>query len=151
MRGLLTALSLAALAGCASAVEGRLVDRDTGRPITGAEVLQVYRSGVAGEETQILHARWAETDREGRFTFPAGLTNPRAWIVQAYGPRYDFHHPDYGLVRGPTTESASVELEGSLSDARQRRMDLEALCHSSFDDPQSRRLRETACTHRIGR
>jgi hypothetical protein len=67
------------------------------------------------------------------------------WILKTYGPRYDFYHPEYGLVRGPTTEEAEVVLEGSLDQAEQRLMDLQVFCSSTADDPGSRRLREVAC------
>ena len=155
MTGLPVALALLALTGCApglgslrlAAVEGQVLDRDTRVPIAGAEVLQVYRGGSPfGAEPPVIHSRWTQSDRDGQFSFASELApSPRGWLFETYGPRYDFHHPDYGLVRGPSTEASHVVLEGSLDQAEQRRMDMQVFCSSTDDDPGSRHLRAVAC------
>jgi hypothetical protein len=151
----LLAFALLGLAGCVpslgpirlAAVDGRLVDRESREPIAGAEVFQVYfGAGAPGADPRVYTSRWTQTDARGQFAFGSEISpSARMWILKTYGPRYDFYHPEYGLVRGPTTETAEVVLEGSLEQAEQRRMDLRVLCSSSADDPESRRLREIAC------
>ena len=149
------AFALLGLAGCVpslgpirlAAVEGQLVDRESRQPIAGAHIFQVYRgAGAPGADPHVYHSRWTQTDARGNFGFVSEITpSLRMWILKTYGPRYDFYHPEYGLVRGPTTEEAEVVLEGSLDQAQQRRMDLQVFCGSTADDPASRRLREIAC------
>lgn len=151
----LFSLALLGLAGCVpsagpfclAAVDGRLIDRESRRPIAGAHIFQVYRGGgTPGADPHVYHARWTETDGRGHFVFVSEIApSVRMWILKTYGPRYDFYHPEYGLVRGPTTEEVGVVLEGSLDQAEQRRMDLHVFCGSTADDPGSRRLREIAC------
>lgn len=130
-----------------AAVEGRLIDRQSREPIAGAHVFQVYRgAGAPGGEPKVYHARWTQTDARGSFVFASEVApSARMWILKTYGPRYDFYHPEYGLVRGPATEEPEVVLEGSLDQAEQRRMDLQVFCSSTADDPESRRLRAIAC------
>jgi hypothetical protein len=164
MRGLalkprsLLAFALLGLVGCVpslgpfrlAAVEGRLIDRESRGPIAGAEIFQVYRgAGAPGSDPRVYYARWTQTDARGHFAFVSEIApSARMWILKTYGPRYDFYHPEYGLVRGPTTEEAEVVLEGSLDQAEQRLMDLQVFCSSTADDPGSRRLREIACARR---
>lgn len=148
-------IALLSLAGCVAswgpvrlaAVEGRVIDRESREPIVGAEIFQVYRGGGApGTDLRAYHSRWAQSNAQGRFTFESEVApSARMWLLKVYGPRYDFYHPAYGLVRGPTTEEAEVVLEGSLDQAEQRRMDLQVFCNSNAADPGSRRLREIAC------
>ena len=154
------AVALLALAGCVPGcgafvlptVEGRLVDRDSREPIAGAEIVQVYRgAGTGGAEQPVVLSRWAQTDPEGSFFFASETSNPRMWYLKTYGPRYDFYHPTYGLVRGPSTDASRVLLEGSLDQAEQRRMDLQVFCSSKADDPGSRHLRSVACPQRAAR
>ena len=130
-----------------AAVEGRLLDRESREPIVGAEIFQVYRgAGAPGADPRSYHSRWTQSDAEGRFAFESEVApSARMWLLKVYGPRYDFYHPAYGLVRGSTTEDAEVVLEGSLDQAEQRRMDLQVFCRSTAADPGSRRLREIAC------
>jgi hypothetical protein len=155
------AVAMLTLLGCSPglgpfvlpSVEGRVTDRDDRAPIAGAEIVQFHRgAGTLGAEPDVLHARWTRTDGQGRFAFAAELVpSARMWLLETYGPRYDFYHPDYGLVRGPTTDAAHVTLEGSLDQAEQRRMDLQVFCASADDDPGSRHLREVACPARLAR
>ena len=130
-----------------AAVEGRLIDRESGEPIAGAEIFQIYRgAGAPGADPRVYSSRWTQTDARGHFVFGSEVSfSARMWILRTYGPRYDFYHPEYGLVRGPTTEEAEVVLQGSLEQVEQRRMDLQVFCSSIADDPGSRRLRELAC------
>jgi hypothetical protein len=130
-----------------AAVEGRLIDQESREPIAGAQIFQVYRGGGApGTDPRAYYSRWTQTDARGRFVFVSEIApSARMWLLKTYGPRYDFYHPEYGLVRGPTTDEAEVVLEGSLDQAEQRRMDLQVFCSSTDDDPGSRRLREIAC------
>jgi hypothetical protein len=154
------AIALLVLAGCVPGrgpfvlptVEGRLVDRDSRAPIAGAEIVQVYRgAGTAGAEQPVVLSRWTQTDPEGSFFFASETSGPRMWFLKTYGPRYDFYHPAYGLVRGPSTDASQVLLEGSLDQAEQRRMDLQVFCSSKADDPGSRHLRTVACPQRAPR
>jgi hypothetical protein len=150
-------VALLALSGCGSlvlpSVEGRLVDRDSEQPIADAEIVQVYRgSGTGGAEPPVVFSRWTRTDSEGSFSFPSKMTSsPRVWFLEVYDPRYDFYHPAYGLVRGPSTDAAYVSLEGSLDQAEQRLMDLQVFCSSKADDPGGAHLRTIACPNRIAR
>lgn len=130
-----------------AAVEGQLIDRESREPIAGAHVFQVYRGGGApGADLKVVHARWTQTDARGNFVFVSEIApSARMWLLKTYGPRYDFFHPEYGFVRGPTTEDAALVLEGSLEQAQQRHMDLQVFCNSADDDAESRRLREIAC------
>ena len=160
MRGSL-AVALLAVSGCAlglgpfvlPSVEGRLIDQQSQEPIADAEILQVYRgSGTGGAEPPVVLSRWARTDREGSFSFPSKIiSSPRVWFLETYGPRYDFYHPAYGLVRGPSTDAPRVFLQGSLAQAEQRRMDLQVFCSSKADDAGSRHLKTIACPDRIAR
>lgn len=130
-----------------AAVEGRLIERESREPIAGAHVFQVYHgAGVPGADPRVYSSRWTQTDARGHFVFGSEISlSARMWILKTYGPRYDFYHPEYGLVRGPTTGDAEVLLEGSIEQAEQRRMDPQVFCSSTADDPASRRLREIAC------
>lgn len=151
----LLAFALLTLAGCVpspgpfrlAAVAGQLVDRESRGPIADAHIFQVYRgAGSPGADPHVYHARWTQTDARGNFAFDSELApSVRMWLLKTYGPRYDFYHPAYGLVRGPTTAEAAVVLEGSLDQAEQRRMDLQVFCGSIADDAGSQRLREIAC------
>ncbi len=151
----LLSFALLSLVGCVpspgpfhlAAIEGQLIDRESRTPIAGAHIFQVYRgAGAPGADPNVYHARWTQTDAGGNFVFVSQIApRVRMWILKTYGPRYDFYHPEYGLVRGPTTEEAAVVLEGSLDQADQRRMDLQVFCSSTDDDPGSRRLRALAC------
>jgi hypothetical protein len=154
-------VALLALVGCVPglgpfalpAVEGRAIDRESREPIRGAEIVQVYRSaGTAGAEPPVLHSRWTRTDAQGSFAFGSELApGPWMWLLDNYDPRYDLYHPDYGLVRGPSTDAARVELEASLDQAEQRHMDLQVFCSSMADDPGSRHLKDVACPERGAR
>lgn len=137
---------------CLAAVDGRLIDRESRKPIAGAHIFQVYRGGGApGVDLHVYHARWTQTDARGHFVFVSEISpSARMWFLKTYGPRYDFYHPTYGLVRGHTTDEVGVVLEGSLDEAEQRRMDLQVFCGSAADDAGSRRLREIACPRRRG-
>lgn len=156
----LLAFALLGLVGCVpgpgtvrlAAVDGQLIDRESRKPIAGAHIFQVYRgAGAPGADLHVYHSRWTETDARGKFVFVSAIApSVRMWILKTYGPRYDFYHPQYGLVRGPTTEEVGVVLEGSLDQAEQRRMDLHVFCGSAADDAGSRRLREIACPRRRG-
>jgi hypothetical protein len=153
--GIPFALLLLALAGCVPSlgpfrlaeIKGQLVDRDSREPIAGAEIFQVYRGGgVPGAEARVYHSRWTRSDGQGRFLFASAVApSVRMWLLATYGPRYDFYHPAYGLVRGPSTAASHLTLQGSLDQAEQRRMDLQVFCNSVADDAGSRHLREIAC------
>ena len=155
------AVALLILGGCAPglgpfvlpSVEGRLIDRDSREPIAGAEIVQVYRgAGTGGAEQPVVLSRWTRTDPEGSFFFASEATSsPRMWFLKTYGPRYDFYHSAYGLVRGPSTDASRVLLQGSLDQAEQRRMDLQVFCSSKADDPGSRHLRSVACPQPLAR
>jgi len=152
------AFALLGLVGCVPSpgpfhlaeVDGQLIDRDSQQPIAGAEIFQVYRGGGApGSDPTVYSSRWTQTDALGSFHFASQIApSARMWVLRTYGPRYDFYHPEYGLVRGPTTDEAEVTLEASRDQAEQRRMDLQVFCNSTADDPGSRRLRDIACPTR---
>jgi hypothetical protein len=152
-------VALAAALACApgagpfelEAIRGRVVDRDTGAPIAGAEVIQWWRGGSGPSDVQaVAHARFARSDGQGRFAFPREtVRSPRVWALKTYGPSWTFAHTRYGLVHGGYREGpGTVRLEGLLRDARARLLDLEAACNARGDDAVSRHLARTSCPQR---
>ncbi len=132
------------------AVRGRVVDRDTGEPIRGAEVIEWYHgAGSMGGPQPVYHARWTRSDAEGRFALErAFATSPRMWLLETYGPSYSFFHPSYGLIRSgasPGPVQGELELGGSLRDSASRWLDLAPYCHGEPGDAGARHLREVAC------
>jgi len=134
------------------ALRGQLVDADTGAPIAGATVIEWWRgAGVAGGPQPTRHVRFAVSDGEGRFAFPAATApSVRLWVLRAYEPAHGFVHPDYGLVRGPERRDADGDLllRGSLSEASARRGDLEVLCTTATRDDWERELARRVCPAR---
>ncbi len=160
-RSLLAALALAPLAGCVpgpgpfvlDAVEGRVVDRDSGAPIAGAEVIEWWRGAGSGGPAPHQHARWTTTDADGRFALPREMSpSPRMWVLRTYGPTYSFYHPRYGLEHGgERPERGDLVLRGSLAVAEQRLANLAPICRGERDDPGARHLAEVACAERPSR
>ncbi len=151
----LVAIGLVACGGCVpspgpfslAAAEGTVVDRDTGRGIADAWVVQWYRGGgVPGASQPEYHARFAQTDAAGRFAFAsAPAPSPRMWMLRTYGPSYSFFHGDYGLLHAGVQAGPEVSLSGSLRDAALRRADLDPYCQGRIRGPGARRLAELAC------
>jgi hypothetical protein len=59
------------VAGCAGAIQGQVLEAQTGQPIPGAVVLGVWTriAGIPGmHHTELVGVREVETDAEGRFT-----------------------------------------------------------------------------------
>jgi len=137
------------------AVHGRVVDADTGAPIVDATVVEWWRgAGVAGGPQPTRHARFAVTDAEGRFAFPAAVApSARMWALRVYEPSHGFAHPDYGLVRPPERRDADggLLLHGSRRDAPARRGDLEVLCTTPPREPWERELTQRVCPARPAR
>lgn len=154
LRVALVVLGVVWLGGCVpglgpfvlSEARGRVLDRDSGEPIPGAEVLQWYRgAGRLGGPPPVYAARWSHTDADGRFEFPRQLAwSVRMWLFRTYGPTYSFFHPSYGLVHGGGA-GGDVELRGSLRDSAQRLADLDPLCGGETRDAGSRRLAAVGC------
>ncbi len=173
MRALLAAAAALAACGCVpspgpfvlDAVAGRVVDRDTGAPIAGAEVVQWWRgAGVPGASQPEYHARWTSSDDRGAFAFPRRVApSARMWLLRTYGPTFSFYHPRYGLVHagpgvsvpastgdagsreGAPARSAIVALRGSLDEAPQRLDDLAAWCRAGHAGAGARHLSAIAC------
>lgn len=131
------------------AVEGRVVDAQTGAPIAAAIVVERWQgAGVAGGPQPTRQARFAVSDAAGRFAFAAACApSPRMWAERVYGPSYAFVHPVYGLVRPEAARDAAgaLTLSGSLDDARARRVDLETLCTTVPREEWERELALRAC------
>jgi hypothetical protein len=135
------------------ALHGRVVDADTGAAIPEATVIEWWRgAGVAGGPQPTRHLRFAVTDGEGRFAFPAEAA-PSASLcaLRAYEPTHGFAHPRYGLVRGAASRDAdgALVLRGSLSDATARRGDLQAACTTASRDEWERELASRICPDRF--
>lgn len=130
-----------------AAVEGRVVDEDSGEPIGGAEVIEWWRGAGTSDVAPHYHARWATTDAEGRFALPRELApSLRMWLLRTYGPDYSFYHPFYGLEHGArATPDGDLVLRGSTRRAEQRRQNLIPICRGERDDPGARHLAEIAC------
>lgn len=148
---------------------GRVVDEDTGEPIPDATVIEWYRgAGRFGGPQPSYHARFATTDRDGRFVFERQIaSSPRMWLLETYGPLYGFYHPSYGLEtetprrvsvgeadardarsspEAPASSGGSLLLEGSLRRSHLRLDALRPWCAGRHaDDAASPRLREIAC------
>jgi hypothetical protein len=134
--------------------EGRVLDRDTGRPVAGAEVMEWWRgAGRGGGPQPTYHARFARSDAEGRFAFGRALApSPRMWLLKVYGPSYGFYHADYGLVRGGEPEPGrALVLRGSLAEAELRRLDLAPVCQPRPREDWERELARVACPWRPAR
>lgn len=137
------------------AVRGRVVDENTAEPIRGATVIQWYRgAGTGGGPQPSYHARFATTDREGRFAFERAVApSPRMWLLETYGPGYGFYHPSYGLETATPQRvdrsgggPAELRLGGSLRRAHLRLDALSAWCAGRHaEDAASEHLREIAC------
>ena len=100
-RGLLATLC-AALARCVpspgpfvvGAVEGRVVDEDSGAPIAGAEVIEWWHGAGVGGPAPHYHARWTRTDADGRFALPRECApSARMWLLRTYGPTAELERP----------------------------------------------------------
>jgi hypothetical protein len=137
------------------ALHGRVVDAETGAPIAGATVVEWWRgAGVAGGPQPTRHARFAVTDAQGRFSFPAAIApSARMWALRVYQPSHGFAHPDYGLVRSPEQRGAEGELllRGSRADAPARRADLDVLCSTPAREEWERALAQRVCPARPAR
>jgi hypothetical protein len=133
------------------AVEGRVVDAQSGAPLAGAEVVEWwYGAGRFGGPQPVQHARWDTTDAAGRFAL-AGSTawSPRMWLLRTYGPAYSVFHADYGLLHaGLRSEAAPLVLRIDRAAASQGATELAAICRGERDDSGARRLRAVACAPR---
>jgi hypothetical protein len=134
------------------ALHGRVVDADTGDPIAGATVIEWWRgAGVAGGPQPTRHLRFAVSDADGRFSFPAApAPSVRLWALRAYAPSHGFVHPDYGLVRGPEQRDAegALVLRGSRAEAAARLGDPAALSTTATRDEHERALARRVCPER---
>jgi hypothetical protein len=133
---------------------GRVLDRESGAPIAGAEVIEWWRgAGRGGGPQPTYHARFARSDADGRFAFGRGLApSPRMWLSKVYGPSYGFYHADYGLVRaGEPGPDAELLLRGSRAEAELRRADLASVCRPRPREGWERELARVACPPRPAR
>jgi hypothetical protein len=158
-RGALALAASLAFAACVpgpgvlvmSAREGRVVDRETGAPIAGATVIEWWRgAGRGGGPQPTYHARFTESDADGRFGFPRAVApSPRMWLLRTYGPSYGFFHPGYGLVRGgEAAPGDAIALSGSREEAELRRADLAPVCAPAPRERWQRELARIACPPR---
>ena len=154
VRGLRVAALCVALAGCVpspgpfvlDAVEGRVVDEDSGAPIAGAEVIEWWRGAGTGGPAPHHHARWTRTGADGRFELPRECAPGRMWLLRSYGPSYSFYHPEYGLEHARLRETPDGALmSGSKHRARERLANLDPICRGERDDPGARHLANIAC------
>jgi hypothetical protein len=117
---------------------GRVVDRDSGAPVPGADVYQVYwGKGVVGEPRPVRALRWTAADATGTFAFEKSLSSESsAWVpLGTHEAGYGFYHAEYGLVRvGGAPDSSPVTLRGARLDAAQRRAAELSLCGSRPPD-----------------
>lgn len=136
-----------------TAASGRVVDADSGEPVAEALVLEWYRGGgVSDAARPVYHSRWTWTGADGRFELPRRASpSPRMWLLRTYGPSYDFYHPRYGLVRGPTAPDGEVVLRGHRAQAEARRADLAPFCRGEREGRAARKLAEVACVPRPDR
>jgi len=90
------ALVLALASGCTlmlsgSAMDGRVVDSETGAPIPGALVIVEWKGDIGGpvQSSQVcFHLEVVRTDEEGRYHVPAWHRRPAAdWEGGFYGVR----------------------------------------------------------------
>jgi len=135
------------------AVDGRVVDLDSGAPVSGAEIVESYRGAtLPGASQPVYHARWTTSDADGRFHFAAAMSpSPRMWALETYDPVYVFFHPRYGLQRGRAAENGDVLLRASLARKEQAFADLRPFCRGELDDPGSRRIAEVGCEDALTR
>jgi hypothetical protein len=129
------------------AVQGHVVDRDSGAAIAGAIVFERFeKASVLGAPPITLHVRFAESDATGAFTFGTELAPPRLVAQGRYPPRYGFAHPAFGLVRGVEAPEANagLVLRGS-EEAVAAQQALRTLCESPPRDEWERALRERSC------
>jgi hypothetical protein len=129
------------------AVEGRVVDADTGEPVAFAEVFEWWHgAGRMGGPQPVLHARWTTADEAGRFGFDRDfVASLRLWFLKAYGPSYSFFAPRYGLQHGPVPGEGELVLRAFLGRAPQAIADLDPICRGERDDPGARHLAAIAC------
>lgn len=145
---LLLVLSATGAGPCSlPAVHGRVVDRDSGDAIAGAIVFERFeKAALLGAPPTTLHARFAESDASGAFTFGAEVAPPRLAAQGRYPPRYGFVHPRFGLVRGVEApeNGAEIVLRGSQGAVAEQQA-LQTLCESPPRDDWERELRERSC------
>lgn len=135
------------------AVEGVVIDADSGAPLAGAEVIEWYRGAGTSDVAPHYYARWATTDASGRFVLPRALSpSPRMWLLRTYGPSYSFYHPAYGLEHaGERPPTGRMVMRGSKQVAAQRLANLDPICRGERDDPGARHLAAIACDRSVGR
>jgi hypothetical protein len=145
------------LAGCSpgsgavvlEARSGRVVDRESGAPVPGADVYQAYwGKGVAGEPRSVRALRWTTADAAGRFSFEERLSSePGSWVpLETSEAEYGFYQPDYGLVRlGRPDAGGPVTLEGVPLDVEQRRAAELSLCGSRPADEVAAHVARSHC------
>lgn len=128
------------------AVEGQVLERETGAPIAGALVVEQWRAGaVPSDAPSTLYARYATSDARGRFAFAAARAPGLRFALAASRPSYAFVHPRYGFVRaGEPPATGEVVLEGSRADVASQRA-LAALCEVAPRDDWERELARRAC------
>jgi hypothetical protein len=140
----LAALALGVVACELAAVRGRVVDRDTGAPIAGAIVVELWReAGWMGEPARAERARFATSDAAGRFELaPEG--------GDLFGgdppPVYVFAHRDYGLVHAGEVDpvDGAIELRGARGEVTPSQ-NLALLCESPPREDWERELALRLC------
>lgn len=127
---------------------GSVVDRESGAPIVGADVYQVYWGrGVAGEPRPAYALRWTQTGKSGQFAFEETLSKQaKTWVLETDAAEYGFFHPDYGLVRG-SAGSSPIELAGPPLDEAKRRAEELSLCGSRPADRVIADVARMHCSH----
>ena len=133
-------------AGCElPAVRGRVVDRETGAPIAGAIVVELWReAGWMGEPARAESARFATSDAAGRFELA-----PERGAPGSNPPVYMFAHRDYGLVHAGEVApvDGAIELRGARGEVTPSQ-NLAALCELPPREDWERDLARRLCALR---
>ena len=140
----LAAFALGAAACELPAVRGRVVDRETGAPIAGAIVVELWReAGFLGEPARAESARYGTSDAAGRFELAPGRG---ALFGGDPPPVYVFAHRDYGLVHAGEVNAVdgAIELRGARGEVTPSQ-NLAALCASPPREDWERELARRLC------
>jgi hypothetical protein len=127
------------------ALHGRVVDRETRGPVEDVRVVELWRAGRALSDVAATRlVRFAKTDREGRFAFPA---ESAAGVLRAERtPSYVLIHAGYGLVQAGAREPIGGALDFEVSHADVTALQaLGALCESRPREEWEREIAAEIC------
>ena len=93
----------------ASADAGRLLDAETGAPISYAAVFQIaWRAQLKNLEDKPRAVRWTTTDASGNFRFTSRFLGGR--VGSSARTSFEVYHPDYGILQVTARETKDGEL-----------------------------------------